>query len=154
MVPLFWPSDSQMWFTQVQAQFSTHEITNHRTTMFDYVIVSLALNFAAEILDLILTSPAEHQYDILKEILVKGTAASNPGCLQQLFSDEELGDQKPYQLLCQLQHLAGDTIAADEAFFKNCFNNVFKNSDIDITRRGCVDGNKFCPEKEWRLYVQ
>ena len=85
--------------------------------MFDYIIASLELNFAAEIHDLIPTSPAEHQYDIFKEIFIKQTAASNQSCLQQLFSAEELGDQKPYQLLCQLQHLAGDTIAADEAFF-------------------------------------
>ena len=75
-LPPFWPSDPQLWFAHVQAQFSTRKIMNQRT-MFHYVIASLALEFAAEIRDLILTPPAETPYDILKETLIKRTAASD-----------------------------------------------------------------------------
>ena len=63
--------------------------------MFDYVIASLAPKFVAEICDLILTPSAEPLYDVLKEMLIKRTAASVQRRLQQLFSAEELGDQKP-----------------------------------------------------------
>ena len=77
---------------------------NHQSkTMFDYVIASLSPEVAAEIRDLILSPPAENPYDVLKEQLVKRTAASEQKRLQQLFSSEELGDHKPTQLLCRLQ---------------------------------------------------
>ena len=52
-LPPFWPSDSQLWFAQVQAQFAICGITSQKT-MFDYMIASLAPEFAAEIHDLIL----------------------------------------------------------------------------------------------------
>ena len=68
--------------------------------MFDYVIASFAPKFAAEIRDLILTPPAETLYDILKETpynvlketLIKRTAASDQRHLQQLFGAKELGN--------------------------------------------------------------
>ena len=101
-LPPFWPSDSQLCFTQVQAQFAIHGITSQKT-MFNYVIASLAPKFAAENHDLILTPPAESPYVVLKETLIKRTASSDQRCLQQLFSAEELGDWKPTQLLCCLQ---------------------------------------------------
>ena len=53
-LPVFWPSDPQLWFAQVQAQFST----------------SLSPEVAAEIRDLILSSPEEAPYDVLKQQLV------------------------------------------------------------------------------------
>ena len=95
---------------------------NHQSkTMFDYVIASLSPEVAAEIRDLILSPPAENPYDVLKEQLVKRTAASEQKRLQQLFSSEELGDHKPTQLLRRLQQLAGDTTGADGAFLRELF---------------------------------
>ena len=105
---------------QVQAQFAICGITSQKT-MFDYVTASLAPEVAAEIRDLILTPPAETSYGVLKEMLIKRTAASNQRCLQQLFSAEELGDRKPTQLLRHLQQLAGDTPGADGAFLRQLF---------------------------------
>ena len=73
-LPPFWPSDSQLRFTQVQAQFPIRGIMSQKTK-FDYVIASLAPKFAADIRNLILTPPEETPYDVLKETLIKRTAA-------------------------------------------------------------------------------
>ena len=119
-LPVFWPSDPQLWFAQVQAQFSTRGITNQKT-MFDHVIALLSPEFAAEVCDLILTPPGETPYDVLKAQLIKRTAASEQRRLQQLFSAKELGDRNPTQLLRRLQQPVGDTPGTDGAFLRELF---------------------------------
>ena len=72
--PSYWPADPLLWFAQVEAQFTMRRITQQRT-MYDYVVASLAPEFAVEVRDLILTPPADNPYEALKWELVKRTAA-------------------------------------------------------------------------------
>ena len=106
-LPLFWPSDSEVWFAQAEALFITRRISAEKTK-YDYIVTSLSPEFAAEVRDLILKTLDTDSYIKLKEQLIKCRAALEQCRLQRLFNTEELGDRKPTQSLWHIQQLLGE----------------------------------------------
>ena len=76
-------------------------------TKFHHVLANLSQKIATKVRDLLMNLPVENPYDVLKT-LVKRTTLSEQRRLQQLLSIEDLGDQKPTQLLQKMQQLLDD----------------------------------------------
>ena len=105
-LPPFWPADSQLWLTQVEAQFAIRNIVSQQTKFY-HIVGSLSPEVATEVRDIILRPDAEAPYDKLKEALLKRTAVSEQKRLQELLNQEEIGERKPSQVLRRMQQLAG-----------------------------------------------
>ncbi len=69
-LPPFLSADPELWFAQVEAQFSCKRITSQKSK-FDQVVTSLSPDYAAEVRDLLLKPPADSPYTTLKEQLTK-----------------------------------------------------------------------------------
>ena len=115
-IPPFWSSDPQIWFAQMEAQFSTKRITSQKTK-FDHIIASFAPEVVQEARDFILSPSTDSPYDVLKKQLIQRTAASEQRQLQQLFNAEELGDCKLTQLPRRMQQILGEKASCNDASF-------------------------------------
>ncbi|KAM7285301.1 uncharacterized protein ISCGN_032253 [Ixodes scapularis] len=120
-LPQFWTADPQLWFAQVESQFTTSHITS-QAQRFHHVVAALPPETAVDIRDIILEPPTTNPYDTLKAELIKRTSASEHQRLQQLLTSEELGDRTPSQLLRRLQQLLGERAATfDPALLRELF---------------------------------
>ncbi|XP_050518310.1 uncharacterized protein LOC126892714 [Diabrotica virgifera virgifera] len=79
-IPPFWPNDPEIWFLQVENQFTLANITSD-ATKFNYIVANLDTAY------------------ILEQQKIK-----------RLLEHEELGDRRPSQFLRHLQSLAGTTV--------------------------------------------
>lgn len=120
-LPPFWTADPQLWFVQVEAQFATQRVTADRSRYY-HIVSSLPPDVAAEVRDLLLHPPEQDAYDTLKRSLIERTTASEGTRLQQLLTEEQLGDRKPSQFLRHMQLLLGEKASSiDASLLRNLF---------------------------------
>ncbi|UYV77242.1 hypothetical protein LAZ67_15000213 [Cordylochernes scorpioides] len=118
--PEFWPNDPELWFITLESQFLLNKpspITND-DTKFSYLSSLLPPSTAIEVREFIISPPPDNKYDALKKAIIECTADSEFKKLQQLLTQEELGDRLPSQLLRHLRQLIGESKAVSDTTLK------------------------------------
>lgn len=108
-IPPFWVHDPELWFRQVESQFTLAGITNDNTK-FNYIAGNLEVRYAADIRDIMLDPPATGRYQFPKTELIRRLGTSQEKKSRQLLEHEEIGDRKPSQFLRHLRGLAGTAV--------------------------------------------
>ncbi|KAL1446948.1 hypothetical protein WDU94_003629 [Cyamophila willieti] len=116
-VPPFWKKNVEIWFLQVESQFSISNITTE-VTKYHHILASLDSDIAETISDLICKPLSNHPYTDLKNRLVKQFANSEQTKFK-LLQEIELGDSKPTTFLQRLRQLADDNVS--ETYLKTMF---------------------------------
>lgn len=119
-LPPFWQEDPEIWFAQIEAQFTVSGTTAD-ATKFYMVIQQLDHKIAREVRDVITNPPRNDKYDRLKSELIKRLSTSRDQRIRQLLTHEELGDRKPSQFLRHLRSLASDGVS--EEFLRSLWSN-------------------------------
>ncbi|UYV78303.1 hypothetical protein LAZ67_16000906 [Cordylochernes scorpioides] len=134
--PEFWPNDPELWFITLESQFLLNKpspITND-DTKFSYLISLLPPSTAIKVRESIMSPPPDNKYDALKKAIIKCTADSEFKKLQQLLTQEELGDRLPSQLLRHLRQLIGESKAVSDTKLKMLWmQRLPKNIQIILT---------------------
>lgn len=104
--PVFWEADPTLWFHQVESQFIVSGITVD-ATKFHSVVAALDTKVLKCVRDIIIKPPSENAYETLKDKILSYYEESDGSRLKKLFSGLSLGDQRPSQLLCEMENLNG-----------------------------------------------
>ncbi|GFQ90718.1 transposon Tf2-11 polyprotein [Trichonephila clavata] len=107
-IPPFWEEKPEIWFFQVEAQFSIANI-NQEETKFNYLVAQLDPKFIENIWDII-QSDEKNKYSCAKSRLLSTFKESEEKSIKKLLTGISLGDMKPSQLLRKRKSLAGDNI--------------------------------------------
>ncbi|XP_011883567.1 PREDICTED: uncharacterized protein LOC105570738 [Vollenhovia emeryi] len=108
-VPPFWNDEPELWFAQLEGQFTISEITQD-STKYSYALSQLNSSQIKEIKDVITQPPAADKYKAVKQALIQRMSVSQEQRTRQLLELEELGDRKPSQFLRHLRTLAGNNV--------------------------------------------
>ncbi|CAE1312481.1 unnamed protein product [Acanthosepion pharaonis] len=103
-IPAFNTTNTKSWFVQIQALFDAKRITSPENPVL-LLSGKLPADIVEEVMDLLENVPDDNPYDRLKEAILKRTGASNEAMLRNLFTQVELGDRTPSQLLKHMRTL-------------------------------------------------
>jgi len=111
-IPPFWPEEPELWFMQLEGQFTLCGITDDEAR-YAHVLSKIEPKQAREIKDVITRPPTTDKYKTLKRTLIQRLTDSQEQRIRQLLEREELGDRKPSQFLRHLSTLAGSTVPSE-----------------------------------------
>ena len=105
-LPEFWETSAAAWFTQTEAQFALHGITDDAARYF-HVVSALGSSTAARTVGFITAPPALNKYAAFKAHLLKTFELSRSERARRLFAIHSLGDSKPSEHMEMMLNLLG-----------------------------------------------
>ena len=105
-LPAYAPDEAELWLVQVECAFAVAGITND-VQKFKLLVANLPVHVASQVRDVVTREPGSFQD--LKTALRSRLAQSRASRLETLLRDQHLGDQKPTQLLRNMQHMLGNS---------------------------------------------
>jgi len=111
-VPRFWRNRPTLWFIQLEAVLAPSKPTDD--AKYQYVIANLDQQELEQVADLVTNPPATDKYDSLKSRLIACYEESSEQRVQRLFTNLELGDSTPSQLLRRMRDLSGTSGTPDK----------------------------------------
>lgn len=112
----FYENDPELWFVTIEAQFEARKITSDKTK-YNSVVMNLNYKAASQVKSTLQTEYKDGKYKELKDALIEAFSATSTQRIKQLISNEQLGDQKPSQLLDKMRQLGGKSVT--DEFIKN-----------------------------------
>ncbi|VDM02499.1 unnamed protein product [Schistocephalus solidus] len=109
------PSNPHVWFRRIEAVLSTRRITSERSR-YSYVVQSLPFDVVIDVEDLLDPIPADEPYTRLKDAVIHREAKSADRMLLEVFTQVDLGDQTPCQLMQHMRSLLAGRHMDDEIF--------------------------------------
>ena len=138
-LPVFWPSDPEVWFSQVEAHFASRTITSDNTKYY-HLVASLTPETACEVRDLLINPPAADRYATLKAAIVQRLTTSKQARLKQLLQSEELDGRQPSKFLRRMRQLVGsDTALVSDDLLRELFVTRLPNSVQLVLKTQTVD---------------
>lgn len=106
-IPPFWEEDPEIWFSQVEAQFSNNSITSD-STKYNYIVGSMEARILKQVHEVVIKPPEANKYESLKQKIIERFSASENEKISQLLNQMQLGNKRPSHLLNEMKSLAGD----------------------------------------------
>lgn len=109
-IPPFWTDKPEIWFYQVEAQFTICKITAEETK-FNYLVAQLEPRVLENIWDIIQDATDASKYSTAKKRLLSTFKESENVRIKKLITGLELGDMMPSQLLRKMRSLGHSDIS-------------------------------------------
>lgn len=106
--PPFWTSKPEVWFSQVEAQFSLAKISNDRKK-YDHILALLPIEVINDIYDVIQNPPEHNLFDNLKTTILVRLSSSEEKRLDDLLTGSQMGDRKPSEFYRHMLGIVGGT---------------------------------------------
>ncbi|GFX01872.1 retrovirus-related Pol polyprotein from transposon 297 [Trichonephila clavipes] len=111
-LPPFWKSNVRLWIAQCDHAFTFSGISSD-DTKYSALVANLDAETLSYVSDIVLSPPNSDKYHTLSQRLITQFSDSETQKIKKLFTDLQLGDEKPSHLLRKMKELSNGQLQDD-----------------------------------------